>query len=84
MRIIVKGPQGVGKTVIAMSLCSRQRLVMLDEWDGRSQLPDQVVAVTSVDDIRIPAGGVTQVIDVSIHGDRLIESTEQGNGDAQV
>ncbi|MHA7916486.1 hypothetical protein [Alloalcanivorax xenomutans] len=73
MRIVVKGAQGVGKTHVAAALSarSRGRLAVLDEWDGQSELPDDVVAITNAATISLPNDGTTQVIDVSIHGEPL-------------
>ena len=73
MRIIVKGPQGVGKTQLAAALASRSagRMDVIEEWDGRADLPDGVVAITNAEQVRLPASGVTQVVDVSMHGKPL-------------
>lgn len=61
MKTIICGPQGCGKTsksplfarVFGVS-------VVIDEWDGRSPLPEDCLALTSADDVA--ADGAVRVL----------------------
>ena len=46
--IIVSGPQGCGKTTVSASLARRLGCTeIVDDWDGRSRLPVNSLALTS-------------------------------------
>jgi predicted kinase len=56
--IILHGCQGAGKSKVAASLARRLGCTsVLDEWDGRQQLPRGALAITnlSLGDFRVPS-----------------------------
>lgn len=49
-RTILHGPQGSGKTGIAVAYARMQkRVVIVDEWDGIAKLPPHCLAITCVE-----------------------------------
>jgi hypothetical protein len=62
---ILSGPQGIGKTHYADELASLlQCRNIVDEWDGRKELPPGTLAITNGDHIT-PPGAVSLHIENS-------------------
>jgi hypothetical protein len=62
---ILSGPQGIGKTRYAAELASLlQCRNIVDEWDGREELPQRTLAITSCEHTP-PSGAVSLYIEDS-------------------
>lgn len=57
MTLIVSGPQGCGKTRLAQEIAAHFGLSgLVDDWDGKSDLPKGALALTSVPVTELNAG----------------------------
>lgn len=56
---ILSAPQGIGKTAAARQIAARLGCpTIIDDWDGRSSLPGNAIAVTNTVEHLRPAGSV--------------------------
>ena len=63
---ILSRPQGIGKTRYAAELASLLQCTnIVDEWDGRKELPQGTLAITNVEPVTLPGAVSLHIEDSS-------------------